>query len=189
MRSAWWLLVLVAACAGERPIHPYRLEGFPGAPIEPLRFPLRAGVRWVFEDRVDPERGRLELAIEERDGKLVLVGTKQGEALIQARGGFLEIGFGDRTYRPLKLEGRVGDMWRTKGGWRERSTRYTVFGYDEVEVLGKPRRALVVAADRTQLRDLYWFVAEIGWVRIRTESEGRAKRDAYLAEFDPGDAN
>ncbi|MHC4971079.1 MAG: helix-turn-helix domain-containing protein [Planctomycetota bacterium] len=94
-----------------------------------------------------------------------------------------------KAYHVLKLEGKVGDQWRTKGSVVKKGTRYTVFGYDTVEVLGKPHRALVVAADRMPIRDLYWFAAGIGWVRIRTENEGRAKRDAYLVEFEPGGTN
>lgn len=291
-----WLVVAWAGCAGPRPIHPYRLEGFPGAPIEADLFPLRAGTRWVFEDRVDPDRGRLELELEERDGRLVLAGTKEGEAVVRivefktGRGTErrLVIVFGiavdaiieavadhydirmdevlgdqpttprwqavvdlarrvsvylaseltamplaeitgrfavdaretvadarqqvrreaekdpalaqalrdleaeltvQKAYHVLKLEGKVGDQWRTKGSMVKKGTRYTVFGYDTVDVLGKPHRALVVAADRMPIRDLYWFAQGIGWVRIRTENQGRAKRDAFLVEFEPGDAN
>jgi hypothetical protein len=290
------LLAAGGGCAGERPIHPYRLEGFPGAPIEPDLFPLRGGARWVFEDRVDPERGRLELELVEREGRLVLVGTKEGEAVVriadvEADHGTerrLVIVFGvtvaqivtavadhfdlseddllgkrpagprwqatvdlarrialflameltaspageiadqfaaevrddvaevhgriraraeqdgdlartlrrleadltvRKAYHVLKLEGKVGDQWRTKGSAFKKGTRYTVFGYDTVDVLGKPHRALVVAADRMPVRDLYWFAAGIGWVRIRTENEGRTKRDAFLVEFQPGGAN
>ncbi len=293
----FWLTGLAGGCAGERPIHPYRLEGFPGAPIEADLFPMRAGTRWVFEDRVDPDRARLELELVARGERLVLVGTREGEAVVriaEVEGDHgperrLEIVFeitvarvvaavaefygvtpdeilgrqappareqdtlaiprevvvylsreltdaspeaiadlfaGEarpavatvherirrqawddndlaatlrrlraklgprrRVYYPLKLEGKVGDQWRTKGSLREKGTRYTVFGYDTVEVLGKPHRALVVAADRMPVRDLYWFAAGIGWVRIRTENEGRAKRDAFLVEFDSGGAN
>ena len=291
-----WLVVLAAGCAGERPIHPYRLEGFPGAPIEADLFPLRAGTRWVFEDRVDPDRGRLELELEEREGRMVLVGTKEGEAVLriveleteQGPERRLVIVFGVaidevvkavadrfeiradevlgnqptsprwrdtvhrarrvsmflaseltsaplaeitgrfageapnavanardripleaaqdrdlaralreleaeltayRAYHVLKLEGRVGDQWQTKGSLVKKGTSYTVFGYDTVDVLGKPHRALVVAGDRMPVRDLYWFAQGIGWVRIRTENEGRVKRDAYLVEFEPGGAN
>ena len=291
-----WLLALSASCAGERPVHPYRLEGFPGAPIEPDLFPLRAGTRWVFEDRVDADRERLELQLEAREGRLVLVGTQEGEAVVriteveteQGAERRLVIVFGvtveqiidavadhfdvreddvlgkrsagpswqatvelarrisvflameltsasleeiassfvgearaanadahdrirlqakedpelsrtlgrleaeltaHKTYHVLKLEGKVGDQWHTKGSVVKKGTRYTVFGYDTVDVLGKRRRALVVAADRMPVRDLYWFVAGIGWVRIRTESEGRAKRDAFLVEFERGGAN
>jgi hypothetical protein len=292
----FWVLMLWGGCAGERPIHPYRLEGFPGAPIEADLFPLRAGTRWVFEDRVDPDRERLELELEAREGRLVLVGTKEGEAVVRiaevdADHGTerrLVIVFGvtvaqiveeladhfdvreddisgqqsagprwqptveharricvylateltsatfdeiaghfaeearatitdaherirgqaaedpelaqtlrrfqadltaQKAYHVLKFEGKVGDQWHTKGSVIKKGTRYTVFGYDTVHVLGKPHRALVVAADRMPVRDLYWFAAGIGWVRIRTENEGRAKRAAYLVEFEPGDAN
>ncbi|MHC4133761.1 MAG: helix-turn-helix domain-containing protein [Planctomycetota bacterium] len=288
--------MLSGSCAGERPVHPYRLEGFPGAPIDADLFPLRAGTRWVFEDRVDPDRGRLELELEAREGRLVLVGTKEGEAVVRIADVETEQGaerrllivFGvtveqivdavadhfdvreddiygkqsagprwqatvelarrisvflateltstsleeiagrfvgearattadahdrirlqakedpdlaralrrlqaeltaQKAYHVLKLEGKVGDQWYTKGSVVKKGTRYTVFGYDTVEVLGKPHRALVVAADRMPVRDLYWFAAGIGWVRIRTENEGRAKRDAFLVEFEPGGAN
>jgi len=294
--ALFWLAVLATSCAGERPIHPYRLEGFPGAPIEADLFPLRAGTRWVFEDRVDPERDRLELELEAREGRLVLVGTKEGEAVVRIADVEAEQGperrvtivFGvtveqivdevadrfdvresdilgeqsagprwqatieharriavflatelmtasreeiaghfvgearattadahdrirrearedpelartlrelqaeltaQKAYHVLKLEGKVGDQWHTKGSIIKKGTRYTVFGYDTVDVLGKPHRALVVAADRMPVRDLYWFAAGIGWVRIRTENAGRPKRDAFLVEFEPGDAN
>jgi len=294
--AVFWLAVLPGSCAGERPIHPYRLEGFPGAPIEADLFPLRAGARWVFEDRVDPDRGRLELELEEREGRLVLVGTKEGEAVVRVVELETEQGkerrvvivfgigvdqvlsgvadhfdvsvaeilgtkptsprwqaavelarrvavflateltsapFGEiagrfvgeardtvadarerirvqaekdpglrrtlreleveltvrKAYHVLKLEGKVGDQWHTKGNVVNKGTRYTVFGYDTVEVLGKRHRALVVAADRMPVRDIYWFAAGIGWVRIRTENEGQAKRDAILVEFEPGGAN
>jgi hypothetical protein len=289
----FWPVLLQVGCAGERPIHPYRLEGFPGAPIEADLFPLQAGARWVFEDRVDPDRGRLELELEDREGRLVLVGTKEGEAVVRVvevdaeRGPErrLVIVFGvtvdhvveavadhyairaeevlgvqpttprwqatvelarrvsvflateltsaprseitgrfaggavvdapervphdaqkdpalaraleeleaeltaRKAYHVLKFEGKVGDQWATKGSALKKGTRYTVFGYDTVEVLGKRHRALVVAADRMPVRDLYWFAQGIGWVRIRTENQGRVKRDALLVEFQPGGAN
>ena len=49
--------------------------------------------------------------------------------------------------RPLKLEGAAGDQWRAAGAL------YMAFGYEEIEVLGKKTRALVVAADRQPLLD------------------------------------
>lgn len=180
MRLAVSVLLLVCACAGERPIHPMRLEGYPGAPIEPNLFPLSPGARWVF---ADGDR-RLELELREEGGQIVLAGRKEGHATVRAGPEFVEILYeGKVVERPLKLTGRVGDEWKAGGA------RYTAFGYDETEVLGKTRRALVVAADRPPVRDLYWFVEGIGWARIRTEREGRVVRDARLVEFDPGRAN
>lgn len=181
MRLAVLALALVAcACAGPRPIHPMRLEGFPGAPIEPDLFPLAPGARWVFEEG---ER-RLELRLRADGEDIVLEGRKEGRAVVRAGEEFIEILYeGQVVDRPLKLEGKVGDEWRAG------EARYTAFGYDEIEVLGEPRRALVVAADRPPVRDLYWFVAGIGWVRIRTERQGRVVRDARLVEFEAGRAN
>lgn len=170
-------------CAGDRPIHPYRLEGFPGAPIEPMHLPLKPGARWVFEERIGENRGLLEMKLAEKDGGLVLLGTRQGDARIRIVDGFLEVSVGDRGFRPLKLEGHVGDRWSYAGA------RYTVFGYDEVEVAGGRHRALVVAADRPPVRDLFWFVPHMGWVRIRTERLGNVKRDAFLKEFYPAPVN
>ena len=177
-------LLLAAACAGPRPIHPYRLAGFPGAPIEPDLFPVRVGSEWVFEDRMAEGEKRLRLAIEQRGEELVLAGSKSAGATIRVRDGFIEIVAGGRVVeRPLKLAGAVGDTWEVAGA------KYTVFGYDEIEVLGTKRRALVVAADRVPVRDLYWFVAGIGWARIRTERLGAIKRDARLVEHRVAAAN
>jgi len=182
MRLAPLLIALVclAGCAGERPIHPLRLQGYPGAPIEPGLFPLAPGSRWVF---AEGER-RLELRLRAEGGEIVLEGHKEGRATVRAKGGFLEIVYeGQVVERPLKLEGQVGDEWDGGGA------HYIAFGYDEITVLGEPRRALVVAADRPPLRDLYWYVEDIGWARIRTERHGRMIRDARLEEFEPGRAN
>jgi hypothetical protein len=88
---------------------------------------------------------------------------------------------GEVLERPLRLEGAVGDSWRLG-----KNVRYTVFGYDRIEVLGEERRALVVACDRDAFRDLYWFAAGIGWVRFRTEHMGAVRRDVRLVEFTPG---
>ena len=152
------------ACAGPRPVHPMRLEGYPGAPIEPGLFPLDPGTRWVF---AEGER-RLELSLRAEGGEILLEGRKEGQAVVRAGPEFVEILFeGQVVDRPLKLEGKVGDEWRAG------DARYTAFGYDEIEVLGALRRALVVASDRPPIRDLYWFVADIGWGRIRTEHRGR----------------
>jgi hypothetical protein len=177
MRTFALLVAVLGACAVDRPIHPMRLEGFPGAPIEAGLFPLNAGARWVFE-------GELELRLSAEDGGLVLEGRKGGSALVRTEGGFLEIVYqGQVVERPLKLTGRVGDRWRVD------DARYTAFGYDRIEVLGEERRALVVAVDRGEVRDLYWFAAPLGWVRIRTERQGSVVRDVRLVEFEPGGAN
>lgn len=181
MRLAALVLALAAgACAGPRPIHPLRLEGYPGAPIEANLFPLEPGARWVFSDG---DR-KLELRLRADGGDIVLEGRKEGRAVVRAGPEFLEILYeGQVVERPLELAGRVGDEWRAGGA------RYTAYGYDEIEVLGETRRALVVASDRPLVRDLYWFVARIGWVRIRTERQGHVVRDARLVEFEPGRAN
>jgi len=176
-----FLALLLAACAVEPPVHPYRLEGFPGAPIEAGMFPLRAGSRWAFESA---DGSRLELSLEQGEKGLVLRGTKEGGALIRTSDGFVEIVYEGRVVdRPFKLEGAVGDRWEAA------EAVYTVFGYDTIDVLGEPRRALVVAADRMPLRDVYWFAEGIGWARIRTEREGRVVRDARLVAFEPAGAN
>jgi hypothetical protein len=181
MRLALLALALAAgACAGPRPIHPMRLQGFPGAPIEPDLFPLRPGARWVF---AEGER-RLELRLRADGDEILLEGRKEGRAVVRTGPEFLEILYeGKVVERPLKLAGKVGDEWRAG------EARYTAFGYDEIDVLGEPRRALVVASDRPPVRDLYWFVGGVGWVRIRTERRGRVVRDARLVEFEPGGAN
>ena len=63
-----------------------------------------------------------------------------------------------------------------------------MFGYDEIEVLGKKTEALVVAADRGPVRDLYYFAKDLGWVRLRTERTGKTIRDAKLVAFEAGSA-
>lgn len=176
--------LLLAACATERPVHPMRLDGFPGAPIEPGLFELRPGARWVFRDRLDPDRPPLEMAIRRRGEAFVLTGGTEAEAFISLAGGFVEISFqGNVVERPLKLKGAVGDSWRVG------NATCTAFGYDRIEVLGERRRALVVAVDRPPVRDLYWFARGMGWVRIRSERDGSAFKDAVLVEHDPGRAN
>jgi hypothetical protein len=178
MKAALVLLSVAAACATDRPVHPMRLEGFPGAPIEPGLFPLRDGTRWTFAD----EQGKpLALAVRAKDGKLVLSGQTQGEAEIREHEGFVEILYEGRLLdRPLKLEGAAGDQWKAAGA------TYMVFGYEEIEVLGKKTRTLVVAADRLPVRDLYWFAKDVGWVRLRTERNGKTLRDARLVAFEAG---
>ncbi len=176
-------LALGAGCARDRPIHPMRLDGFPGAPIEAGLFPLAPGARWTFRDRLDPARA-LELSLREEAGTLVLEGTREGGVEVHLNAGFLELRYeGQVVERPLKLEGRVGDAWEAAGA------RYTAFGYDEVEVLGRRVRALVVAAERRGNRDLYWFARGLGWVRLRTEQQGKVYRDALLESFEPGRPN
>ncbi len=179
MRKTLLLACLALGCATDRPVNPLRLEGFPGAPIEPGLFPLRAA-RWTFAD----EQGRpLTLSIREKEGKYVLAGQTEGEAEIREQEGFLEILYeGQLVDRPLKMEGVAGDQWRAAGAI------YMVFGYEEIDVLGKKTRALVVAADRLPVRDLYWFARDIGWVRLRTERNGKTIRDARLVSFEPGAA-
>lgn len=180
MRRVFLLIVLASGCRTDPPVHPMRLEGFPGAPIESGLFPLRDGVRWTFAD----EAGKtLSLSIRESDGKFALAGQAQGEAEIRVQDGFLEILYEGRLVdRPLKVEGAAGDAWEIPGA------KYRAFGYDEIEVLGQPTRALVVAADRPPQRDLYWFAKDIGWVRLRTERNGKPIRDARLVSFEPGRA-
>jgi hypothetical protein len=166
----------VAGCAIDRPVHPMRLDGFPGAPIEPGLFPLRDGARWTF---ADGEGRALTLAIAARDGVHVLTGQTEGEAEIRIHDGFLEVLYeGLLVDRPLKMEGALGDRWEAAGA------TYTAFGYEEIEVLGETRRALVVAADRGLQRDLYWFARDLGWVRLRTERTGKTIRDARLVAFE-----
>lgn len=213
-------LGLVVSCGRyERPIHPMRLDGFPGAPIEAGLFPLRDGMTWVFRDRFsrDPaKRLRLEVRaagtvrrpplrwvglppvetlqpgtrtapvpqemVDLLASGYLLAGVTQTTARIAIADGFLEIHHeGSLVSRPLKLSGEVGDTW--PGGSR---ARCMAFGYDSIEVLGERRRALVVGVDRLPLRDIYWFVRGMGWVRIRTERDGRVIRDAVLESFRPG---
>lgn len=178
MRLVALLVLLAAGCASDPPVHPMRLEGFPGTAIEPGLFPLRDGVRWTFEDAAGKT---LVLSIREADGKYALTGQTEGEAEIRVHEGFLEILYEGRLVdRPLKMEGATGDAWQAAGA------KYRVFGYDEVEVLGKKTRALVVAADRPPMRDLYWFAKDLGWVRLRSERNGKTVRDARLASFEGG---
>jgi len=154
------------------------LEGFPGAPIEPDLFPLKPGMRWVFEAK---DGRKLELAFRGTVGHLQMVGSKEGVAEIREKDGFIEILHGGKVIdRPFKLQGKAGDSWRLD------KARYTVFGYDRLTVLGEERRTLVVAVEHGEIRDLHWFAKGIGWVRIRTEHQGAVHRDAVLVEFDDG---
>lgn len=178
MRRMLVLSCLALACASDRPIHPMRLDGFPGAPIEPGLFPLRDGARWTFSDDQGKE---LVLTVRRKDGTYALAGQTAGEAEIREQEGFLEILYeGNLVDRPLKMEGAIGDQWTAAGA------RYMAFGYEEIEILGRKVRALVVAADRLPVRDLYWFAKDLGWVRLRTERKGKTIRDARLVAFEPG---
>lgn len=178
MRATLLLACLALGCVSDRPLSPIRLEGFPGAPIESGLFPLRDGSRWTFGD----EQGKtLTLSIRAKEGKYVLAGQTEGEAEIREHEGFLEILYEGRLVdRPLKMEGATGDQWRAAGAI------YMAFGYEELEILGRKTRALVVAADRLPVRDLYWFAKDVGWVRLRTERNGKTIRDARLVSYEPG---
>jgi PAS domain-containing protein len=182
------LLLAVLASAGchvDRPIHPLRLEGFPGAEVEPGLFPLREGMEWTFQDRLHPDAPPLSLKLKKERRRFYLEGTKRGERLeIAYADGFLEVRQGDQVVdRPLKFPGKAGDTWQVN------DAVVTIFGYDEIDVLGEEKRALVVAVDRRQFRDLAWFVQDMGWVRLRTEKRGRALRDAVLVAYEPGRMN
>jgi hypothetical protein len=178
--------ILAPACGAiDRPIRPWKLDGFPGAPVEDLFLPLVPGTEWRFVDALAPDRAPLELRLVARDGALLLEGTTLEAAEIRRAGNFVEILRGGRVVdRPLALAGKVGDSWRIDGATA------TLFGYDRIEVLGRPRRALVVGTDRAtpkgRERELLWFAEGIGWARLRTEREGRAVRDARLVAFTPG---
>ena len=188
--------LVVGGCSKyERPIHPMRMEGFPGAPVEPDLFPLREKMVWRFRDRLAPDEPLLELEVRaDGSGHVLTDPTKEQAriALVQRdsavdtllRGVFLEIRRKGRVVRPLKLSGRVGETW--PGGGK---TRCMAFGYDRIDVLGKPRRALVVGIDRLPGRELYWFVREMGWVRIRKERDGRVIHDLVLESFQSSPAN
>jgi hypothetical protein len=183
MKRLLLLALLFPACKTDRPVHPMRLQGFPragveAAPIEPGLFPLRDGTRWTFAD----ESGRtLVLSTQAKNGGFVLAGQTEVASEIRIQDGFLEILYqGKLLDRPLKMEGAVGDRWEAAGA------RYQVFGYDEVLVLGKETRALVVAADRKEQRDLYWFAKDMGWIRLRTERNGKTLKDAKLVSFEQG---
>ena len=174
----------IVACGAARPIHPLRLEGFPGAPIEGDLFPLRHGERWVFRDRLAPKRP-VVLELRRAEDVWTLTGADGGAATVRLRAGWLELEFESGVVRPLKLTGRVGDTWAPPAG----GAACTVFGYDRVRVLGREVRALVVAVDQLRERNLYWYASGMGWVRIRTETDGKVTRDAFLEEYAPGSVN
>jgi len=170
--------------AVERPVSPWRLEGFPGAAIEVEPFPLDPGTTWRFRDRLDPAAPPLELRLAGDAGALTLEGAREGGVTIARNGDFLEISKDGRVVdRPLRFSGRVGESWRSGDG------QATAFGYDRLKLGGGDRRALVIGVDRRTAkgreRDLYWFVPAMGWVRLRTEREGRAIRDAFLVDPEP----
>ena len=182
------LLALVlgaGACAVDRPIHPLRLDGFPGAPVEPGLFPLRDGMTWKFQDGLNPDAPPLLLKLSKQGRRFYLEGTKAGERLEIAHvDGFLEVRQGDRVVdRPLKFPGKAGETWQVN------TALVTIFGYDEIDVLGAEQRALVVAVDRRDFRDIAWFVKGMGWVRLRSERRGKVLRDARLIEYEPGRMN
>lgn len=180
--------VLTASCGYSRPIHPMRLDGFPGAPIEAGLYPLADGIEWVYEDEV-AGKGVLRLRMRSSGERYLLSGVKEVEVEVRIVEGFLEIvADGVVGERPLKLVGKVGDRWKLG------RKRYTVFGYDELEILGEKRRALVVAVDLNKqivrttpeggtVRDLFWYAKGVGLVRMRTEFEGLVMRDARLTEL------
>ena len=169
----------------DRPIHPLRLDGFPGAPVEEGLFPLRPGMTWTFRDRLNPDAPPLLLKLIKERRRFYLEGSKAGERVeIGYADGFLEVKQGDVVVdRPLKYPGKAGETWVVN------QALVTIFGYDWLDVLGERKRALVVAVDRRHYRDLAWFVQGMGWVRLRTERRGHAVRDAVLVAFEPGGMN
>lgn len=181
-------LLLAAACHYPRPISPFRLEGYPGAAIQPGLFPLRDGERWVFRETLGKQAGRtLDLEIDRVKGVFLLRGRHEADVSMAWSGRYLEISRKGKTLdRPLVSSGAVGQSWSWAGATA------TAFGYDHLRVLGRERRALVVAVTRgssgKRVRDLYWFVRDMGWVRIRTEVEGNPVRDALCVEYHPGRA-
>ncbi|MGQ0613592.1 MAG: hypothetical protein ACT4PV_07650 [Planctomycetaceae bacterium] len=186
-RLALGAILFLSACASlERPISPWRLDGFPGASIETGLFPIEAGIAWEFRDRLEAGAPPLRLNLV-REGELLLLrGGEGGSAGVEvsAEQGYLTLSLQGRVVdRPLALAGSVGDSWDS--GPR----RATAFGYDRLRVLGREVRALVVAVDgiegTARVRSLYWFARDLGWVRIRTEREGRAIKDAILVAFTP----
>ncbi len=187
-----WLLtpLFASACKGppERPIHPWKLEGFPGAPIEGDLFPLRNGATWAFRDRLDPSKGEQTWTLLRSQDGWLLRGLQGGDATLDRTGHYIEIRrAGKLVDRPLRLQGRAGDSWKAAGAY------CLVMGYDRLQVLGEPRRALVVGVERKKdgrrSRDIYWFVDGIGWARVRHERDGNAISDAHLIRFDPGSAD
>jgi len=155
-----------------------RLEGYPGARIEKGPCSPLKPAAWVFQDKLDKSRAPLRLALRRAGKGFVLTGATEQQANLARRDGFLEIRYqGKLVGRPLKLSGLVGDTWRVD------DKLYTVYGYDRIPVLGRRRRALVVAVEQGVERNFYWFVQQMGWVRIRTEREGRPLKDAALISY------
>ena len=179
------LALLACGCHVDRPIHPLRLDGFPGAAVEPGLFPLRDGMSWTFQDRLDPDANPLLLRVIRKGRRYFLEGSKEGERLEIAHvDGYLEVRHDERVVdRPLKYPGKAGETWLVN------TALVTIFGYDDIDVLGTQRRALVVAVDRREARDLAWFVRDMGWVRLRTERRGKVLRDAHLVAYEPGRMN
>ena len=179
-------LLLLGNCGVNRPIHPLRLEGFPGAEVVDNLFPLRDGMSWTFQDRLDPSARPLVLKLK-RDlfRRYHLEGARRADQVeIAWNEGFLELSReGKLIDRILRFPSKAGETWIVN------EAIFTVFGYDEIEILGEQRRALVVAADRRQMREIAWFVPDMGWVRIRTERRGRAIHDAFLVAYEPGRMN
>ncbi|MEM8886052.1 MAG: hypothetical protein AAGD14_18450, partial [Planctomycetota bacterium] len=176
----------LGSCHVERPIHPLRLDGFPGDPVVENLFPLRDGMSWTFEDKLAPDTPPLKLTVRSVGiNSYVLEGGRAADRIeIAWNGEFLELSReGQLIDRILKYPGRAGETWVVN------QAIFTIFGYDTVEILGERRRALVVAADRRQMREIGWFVPDMGWVRIRTERRGRALHDTYLVAYEPGRMN
>ncbi|MHC4938213.1 MAG: hypothetical protein ACYTHK_04520 [Planctomycetota bacterium] len=149
-------------------------------------FPLRDGMSWTFEDRLDPDAARLVLTLRKKPlGGYSLEGGRRSEKIQVAwREEFLELSHeGQIVDRILRYPGKAGDTWVVN------QAIFTIFGYDEVRILGEKRRALVVAADRRQMREIAWFVQDMGWVRIRTEHRGRPIHDTFLVAYEPGRMN
>ena len=179
-------LLLLGSCHVDRPIHPLRLEGFPGAAVVDNLFPLRDGMSWTFEDRLDPSAPRLVLTVRRKPlGGFVLLGARGADEVeIAWREGFLELSREGRLIdRVLKFPGKAGETWVVN------DAVFTIFGYDDLTILGRKRRALVVAADRRRMREIGWFVPDMGWVRIRTEHRGKALHDTFLVAHEPGRTN
>jgi hypothetical protein len=212
-RAGLLAALLLGACGIERPVHPMRLDGFPGAPIEEGLFELRDGASWTFRDRLDPEGSPLRLSIERRDGGYVLKGMREAgagtrirkggweyeilpEAGIAIRNGYLELDLtviarprdaGPKGGREQTLKLRPLKLQGLVGdSWPSGGDACTAFGYDDLRVLGERRRALVVATERGPERNLQWFAKGVGWARIRTERNGKVVRDALLVSHEPG---
>jgi len=183
-RICWVCLLLLGSCQADRPIHPLRLEGFPGAPVVENLFPLRDGTKWTFEDRLHPDAPPVVLELRRKLGGYALIGRGGVEVEIAWNDGYLELlEEGRLVDRFLKYPGHAGETWIAN------QAVFTIFGYDEIDVLGERRRALVVAADRRRLREIGWFVPDMGWVRIRTERRGNPIHDTVLVAYEPGRMN